>query len=199
MFLGEVQDSGKMGCEILSTGGNILGKQSGPPRVVREQKGSGEVEISPSLVDLESGQKQLSLGPVHLEDLHLVKEHIGLKKASVLLDYPSPEDNSSRYEGITLTEEEIKKCRDVCGVGVKKLKKRDFEYIVELPDDSDKEDQCPTVISADIENGLILRVSNTIPLKRHRDPTLLLNMRKKLILRQRLVNRLQRKEDTWRI
>lgn len=93
----------------------------------------------------------------------------------MLLDYPSPENDSIRYEGINLSKEEIKKCREVCGVGVEKMK-RDPEYIVELPDEPDNEEHCLAVISVD--NGLMQRVSNNLSLKRHRDTTLLLEYKK---------------------
>ncbi|KAJ1418530.1 hypothetical protein SESBI_15827 [Sesbania bispinosa] len=72
---------------------------------------SSKPSHQPTKVDVLSGLYRAGLGPNHLDDLDLTKEFIGLQKEVVTVDYPNPNVNGDSKYGISLSQDEINKCK----------------------------------------------------------------------------------------
>ncbi|KAJ1402000.1 Zinc finger, CCHC-type [Sesbania bispinosa] len=162
--------------------------QPGPDQG-QEQAGL-EQEPNITLIDLQKGQKQAGLGPSNIEQLGIQKEFIGLKEPVIIVDYPSPEIR--RYEGITLSDNEIKQCKKACisdnslqdfattdTISIYKKgedhdghSREGIDYFVELPEEDngsgDQNKGNNSSIPEIIENHLIQGLNHALSLKRPR-------------------------------
>ncbi|KAJ1388360.1 hypothetical protein SESBI_39187 [Sesbania bispinosa] len=87
-----------------------MGPSSQPDMGPTQKERDTDKGASATTIDLQAQQRRPGLGPEHLEDLAITPEFIGLPTPQVLLDYTSPENG--RYEGVTLSLEEIQKETD---------------------------------------------------------------------------------------
>lgn len=69
-------------------------------------------DVPPTRKTVHSEVIQPGLGPQNLDELWIEPEDIGLKKPVVILDYPSPDNDSGKYSCCSLSLAEIKKCRE---------------------------------------------------------------------------------------
>ncbi|KAJ1433128.1 hypothetical protein SESBI_06350 [Sesbania bispinosa] len=135
-------------------------------------------------VDLRKGKQRAGLGPECIRDIHIETEFIGLKDDVVILDYPSPQIRGTSKYGLTMTQEEIRRCKASwllskldCGdseVGEQAMKKKDIDntkYFVEFPPEEEEESSKDTNVAVSI---LVEEFKNTMNLKRDRSDSALL-------------------------
>ncbi|KAJ1416270.1 Zinc finger, CCHC-type [Sesbania bispinosa] len=125
-----------------------------------------EVRAHTEKPDLKQGKPRAGLGPRNLSQLHIEKEFIGIKDPVVILDYPSPTQETK--VGALLSKENITKCKMAC-----RVREKDLGYYVEFPkedSDNDKEQQTTRDNLASLPNNeekqLILGWNQALSLKR---------------------------------
>lgn len=158
------------------------GKGETGPKV----KWAGQAESSqqPILGDKLQHVVKSNEGPDNTECFPLLQGCAGLKQQWVTVDHHSPPESPAKYISVQLSREDIKRCRGKCGLRTYRRKNKHYTedvimedkakeklsglpYTVEFPSDEDKENTCR--LGDEEENALMVRVSNSLTLKRPRN------------------------------